>query len=145
MLLSITQIATFDEMLELARPEAARRVAQLEGPQEVASLLEVRSDGVNLVDEVLHAHDTVLAQVGLDQGIVGERDALLVDLTVTALVDELTHGLEIGIAIGDVRLHGPKHLQSGLGHPHEDTVVDLDQTKQLEDLARLGGNLVDTE
>jgi cyanophycinase-like exopeptidase len=32
----------------------------------------------------------------------------------------------------------------GLGQPDEDTIVDLEKTEELEDLARLRGNLVDT-
>jgi hypothetical protein len=32
----------------------------------------------------------------------------------------------------------------GLGQPDEDTVVNLEKSEELEDLARLGGNLVDT-
>jgi hypothetical protein len=131
-------------VLELAGTEAAVGVAELEGPQEVGSLLEVGANIDDLVDEILHADDAVLAEVLLDDGVVGESDALAVDLAISALVDELLDALEVGVTIGDPRLDNLDHLGGGLGDTDEDTVVDLEETEELEDLARLGGDLVDT-
>lgn len=131
-------------MLELALLEATSGVAELEGPEEVGGLLEVGADGVDLVDEVLHADDAELAEVLLDDGVVGEGDALLVDLSVTALVDELADGLEVGVTVGDPGLDALDHLRGGLGDADEDTVVDLEETEELHDLAGLGGDLADT-
>ena len=131
-------------MLELPGAEASVGIAELEWPQEVAGLLEVGADGVNLVDQVLHADDAVLAERLLDDLVVCQGDALLVDLAVTALVDQLAHGLEVGVAIGDVGLHDFEHLGGGLSQADEDAVVDLEETEELEDLAGLWGDLVDT-
>ena len=102
-------------MLELPCPESTGRVAQLEWPQEVARLLEVGSDCEYFMDQVLHTHDTILAQVIFDKLVVGERDALLVDLAVPALVDELTDGLQVGIAVGDPRFDNLEHLTGSFG------------------------------
>ena len=124
--------------------EATKRVGELEGPEEVGNLLEVGADGVNLVDDILHADDAVLAKVLLDNGVIGKSDALLVDLTVTTLVDELTDGLEVGVTPGDEGLDDLEHLNGSLGQADEDTVVDLKKTEELEGLALLGVNLVDT-
>lgn len=131
-------------MAEFAGAEATGGVGELEWPQEVGGLLEVGSDGVDLVDEILHADDAVLAEVGLDDGVVGESNALLVDLSVSALVDELADGLEVGVTVGDPWLDDLEHLKGGLGQADEDTVVDLEKTEELEDLAGLWCNLVDT-
>lgn len=131
-------------MAEFASAEATGRVGELEWPQEVGGLLEVGSDGVDLVDEILHADDAVLAEVGLDDGVVGESNALLVDLSVSALVDELADGLEVGVTVGDPWLDDLEHLEGGLGQADENTVVDLEKTEELEDLAGLWCNLVDT-
>jgi len=141
----VTQVTTLDEMLELAGLEATSGVAELEGPQEVAGLLEVGADGVDLVDEILDADNAILTEVLLDDGVVGERDTLLVDLSIAALVDQLTHRLEVGVAVSNERLDDLEHLKSGLGELDEDTVVDLKKTEELESLALLGINLVDTE
>ena len=124
--------------------EATERVGELEGPEEVGGLLEVGADSEDLVDQILHADNAVLAKVLLDNGVVGKSDALLVDLTVTTLVDELTDGLEVGVTPSDEGLDDLEHLNGGLGQADEDTVVDLEKTEELEGLALLRVNLVDT-
>jgi len=143
-LLSVTKITTLDKVLELSGTETAVGVGQLEWPQEVACLLEVGSDGEDLVDQILHADDAVLAEVVFDKLVVGQSDALLVDLSVSTLVDELSDGLEVGVAVGDVWVDNGQHLLGGLGQLDEDAIVDLKKSEKLEDLARLGSNLVDT-
>lgn len=144
MLLAVAKITTLDEVLELAGAEATSGVAELEGPEEVGGLLEVGANGEDLVDEILHADNAVLAKVLLNDGVVGKGDALLVDLSVTALVDELPDGLEVGVAVGNPGLDNLQHLSGGLGDTDEDTVVDLEKAEKLKDLAGLGGDLVDT-
>lgn len=142
--LAVAKVTTLDEVLELAGTEATGGGGQLEGPQEVGDLLEVGADGVDLVDEVLNADDAVLAEVLLDDLVVGDGKALLVDLSVAALVDELADGLQVGVAVGDEGLDDLQHLGGGLGEADEDTVVDLEKTEELEGLALLGVDLVDT-
>ena len=86
----------------------------------------------------------MLAERFLNNGVVGQGDALLVDLAVSTLVDELLDALQVGVTVGDPGLDDLDHLSGGLGNTDKDTVVDLEETEKLEDLARLGGNLVDT-
>lgn len=143
-LLSVTKVTTLDEVLELSGSEPASRVAQLERPQEVGCLLEVGTNGVDLMNQILHADNAVLAQVVLNQLVISQRDSLLVDLAVSSLVDQLSDGLEVWVAIGDVRVDDSQHFLCGLGKPDEDTVVDLEKSKELENLSWLRGNLVDT-
>lgn len=131
-------------MLELTGTEASGRVAQLEGPKEIASLLEVGPHGDDFVDKILDADDAVLAQVVLDEGVVGQRDALLVDFAVPALVDEFAHRLHGRVAVGDVRFDDAEHFHGGFGESDEDAVVDLQEAEELEDLAGFGGDFVDT-
>src|SRR4051812_15157287 len=102
-------------MLELPRSETTSGVAQLEWPEEVACLFEVRSDGGDLVDQVFHTNDAELAQGVLDQLVVGEGDALLVDLPIAALVDEFTDGLEVRVPVGNVWVNNGEHLLGGFG------------------------------
>lgn len=128
----------------LALGHAASGAGQLEGPEEVVGLLEVRADSVDLVDQILHTDDSVLTEGLLDDLIVGEGDTLAVNLSVSALVDELTNALQVGLAVGDVRLDELEHLHGGLGQLNEGSVVDLTETEELHDLAGLGGELVDT-
>jgi hypothetical protein len=131
-------------VLELASAESTSGVGELERPEEVVGLLEVGADGIDLVDQILHADDAVLAEVLLNDLVVGESDALLVDLSVAALVDELTDGLEVGVTVGNVGVDDGEHLLGGLGELDEGTVVDLEETEELENLAGLRSDLVDT-
>ena len=48
--------------------------------------------------EILDGKDVVLAERLLNDRVVGEGDALLVDLAVAALVDKLTDRLQVGLA-----------------------------------------------
>lgn len=144
LVLTVTKVTTLDVVAELAGAETTSWVGQLEWPEEVGGLLEVWSDSEDLVDEILHADNAVLAKVGLDDGVVGKSNALLLDLSVSALVDELADGLQVGVTISDPWLDNLEHLESSLGKTDEDTVVDLEKTEELEDLAGLWSNLVDT-
>lgn len=131
-------------MVELSSSETTVRVGQVEWPQEVVGLLEVGTDGVDLVDQVLDGQDTVLAQVGLDDGVLGESNSLLVHLTVTSLVHQLSDGGQVRVTVSDVRLHQLDQLRGGLGDSDEHTGVDLGQSQQLQDLSGLGSNLGNT-
>jgi hypothetical protein len=141
---SIASITALNEVKELAGVETTVGVGELEGPKEVVNSLEVLGVGVQGVNDVLDTDDTVLAKGLLDDSVIVERDALLVDLTVTTLVDEFTDGLQVRSTVGDVGLNQLKHLSGSVGETKEDTVVDLEKTEQLKDLARLGSNVVDT-
>ena len=65
-------------------------------------------------------------------------------MVVWLTVDEFANGLLVGVTVGNERLDNLQHLQGGLGELNEDTVVDLQQTEQLQSLALLRINLVDT-
>ena len=59
--------------------------SELEWPQEVVGFLEVGTDSIDLVDQVFNANDSGLAQNLFDDGVAGEWDSLLVDLTISSL------------------------------------------------------------
>lgn len=54
------------------------------------NLFEVWPGSGDLVDKVLNAEDVILAKLLLDDRVVGEGDALLVDLAVSTLVDQFS-------------------------------------------------------
>lgn len=143
-LLTVTDIATFNVVLELAGSETTSGVGELEGPQEVGGLLEVGADRVDLMNQILHANDAVLSEVFLNDLIVGEGNTLLVDLSISTFVDEFADTFQVRITVGNVGVDDSKHLLSGFGKTDEDAIVDLEEPKKLQNLARLGGNLVDT-
>ena len=140
----VTSVTALDVVLELALLEAARRARELEGPQELVRDLEVGASSGDLVDEVLNRDDAVLAELLLNDAVVGDGDALAVDLGVTALVDKLTDRLQVRLTPGNVGSDQLEHLLGRVGELQEDTVVDLEQTQELHDLARLRGDVADT-
>jgi hypothetical protein len=68
-------------------------------PEEVGDGLEVGASDSNLVNNVLDGADAELAERLLDDSVVAQRDALSVDLAVTALVDQLADRLEVRLAV----------------------------------------------
>jgi hypothetical protein len=65
-------------------------------------------------------------------------------MVIMLTVDEFADGLLVGVTVRNEGLNNLQHLQGGLGEPDEDTIVDLQQAKELQSLALLRINLVDT-
>ncbi len=103
LVLAVAEVSAFDEVGGLLAPSAGRGV-QLEGPEEVAGVLEVGSYGEDLVNQVLDADDVELAQLLLDEVVGSDGGTASVDLGETALVDQLANALLVGGAPSDVRL-----------------------------------------
>jgi hypothetical protein len=118
-LLSVPGVTALDVADELLGAPAAQGVGQLERPEEGRGLLEVGSAGGDLVDEVLDAcglkalervgretmgggrtDDALLAELLLDDRVVGDRDSLTVELGVSSLVDQFLDGLQVGFTMG---------------------------------------------
>ena len=112
-------------MLKFALPEPTRWVAQLEWPQKVTCLLEIGSNRINLVNKILHAYHSILAQILFYESIIGKGNALLFNLAVAALVDQLANRFEVWVAISNKGLDDSEHLNCGFCETYEDAVVDL--------------------
>ena len=56
----------------------------------------------------------------------------------------MTDGFEIGFAVGDVRLNNLKHFLGGLGEFDEDAVINLKETKELQNFSGFRSHFVDT-
>jgi hypothetical protein len=144
LVLTVSEVTSQDVVGEFTWAETTSWVAKLEWPKEVGGLLEVGADGVDLVDQIFDTDDTVFAEAGLNDGVVSKSNTLLVDLSVSALVDQLTDGLQVRVTVGNPWLDNLEHLEGGLGQTNENTIVDLKKTEKLEDLAGLWCDLVDT-
>jgi len=141
---SVTQVTAFDEVLKFTSTESTSWIRKLEWPKEIVDLLEVWSNGKDFMDNIFNADDTIFAKLGLNDSIVAQWNALLVDLSVTTLVDQFTDGFEVGVTVSDIWLNDSQHLDGSLGQLHEDTIVDLEKTEELQGFALLGVDLVDT-
>mmetsp|Transcript_23643 Transcript_23643/g.47946 ORF Transcript_23643/g.47946 Transcript_23643/m.47946 type:complete len:220 (+) Transcript_23643:556-1215(+) len=124
--------------------ESTEGTGKLEGPQEVVGLLELGSDSGDLMNEVSAAVDSGLTESLADDRVVGDGDALAVDLGESALVNELLNSGAAGVSVRDVGLDESEHTDGGLIHSDEGGVVDLTETEQLHDLLGLGANSDDT-
>lgn len=147
---AVAQVTSLDIVLELPGPESTRGTAQLEWPKEVARLLEVGSDGVYLMDQILHAKDAIFAQVLLNDGIVTQRNSLWKavvagpDLAVSTLVDEFAYALQVWVSVGDERLNNPQHFNSRFGESDEYARIDVKESEELQGLALLWVDFIDT-
>ena len=56
------------------------------------------ADRVHLMDEVLNADDSVLAQRLLNDGVVRDGNSLLVHFGIAPLVNQLAHALQIRVS-----------------------------------------------
>mmetsp|Transcript_5731 Transcript_5731/g.9647 ORF Transcript_5731/g.9647 Transcript_5731/m.9647 type:complete len:257 (-) Transcript_5731:32-802(-) len=118
--------------------ESTTGAGELEGPQEVVGLLEVGSNSADLVDKISAALDTNRSNTLLDDGVVGDGDALLVELSEPTLENELLNSGARGVTVGYVRLDKTKHTDGRLVELDEASVVDLTKTEELHDLLGLG-------
>lgn len=114
-------------------------------PEETVGLFEVGADGVDLVDEVLDAVNAEFSKLLLDDGVVGEGNALAVDFGESSLVNQLPDGGEGGVSVGDVGLDFSEHGEGGLVDADECRVVELAQLEEAESGPDVGVEVVDTK
>lgn len=111
----------------------------------LGDLFEVRTSSRDLVNDIFNRDNTILTKSAFDNFIRAKGNPLLVDLSITSLVDQFSNSLQVGLSVGDVRFDSEEHFRSSFGDFDEDSVVDLEETEELQDFAGLGGNVVDTE
>jgi len=128
-LLAVSEVAALGEVIGFLSPSTAS-VVQLEVPQEIVGDFEVRSDGEDLVNQVLDTDDAELAEPLLDD-VVGEGASPTLKLSVAAFIDELANRLEVGITPGDVGIGDAQHAQRRLVQLDKSCVVNLTQSEKL--------------
>jgi hypothetical protein len=92
------------------------------------------------VDNVFNAGESIF----IDSGSSKRHSLPFITLNVASLVDELGDSFSGRITVSDEWLDNTDHVPGGFVELHEHSVVELSQSKQLQDLLRLGGKLVDT-
>jgi len=117
---------------------------ELEWPQEVVGFLELWTASGDLVDEVLDAVDTVLAEFTSDDAIFSKWNSASVHLTSSSLVNKILDHVSWWISKGNVWFNNSNHVPCGFVELDEHSVVQLSQSKELQNLLWLWGKLVDT-
>lgn len=77
--------------------EATLRRTQLEWPQEVVSLFKVLPNTVDFMNQILYTDDTMFSQLLFNDGIICDGNTLFVHFTITTLVNQLTHTLQVWV------------------------------------------------
>lgn len=119
---SHTPVTTLLERMSLVA-ETALGGSELEGPEEVVGNLEVRSDSVDFVDQIFNTDDAILTKSLFNDLIGGNGDSLLIDLSVSSLVDHVGDGMSGGITESDIRLDLLDHVKSSSVNSDEGGVV----------------------
>jgi hypothetical protein len=119
-------------------------VAKFKWPQEVVGFLEMWSNLMDLLNQVLNTGDTKLSKVLFNNSIISQRDSCSVDLSESSFVDKITDCLSIWVSVGDKRFNSLKHVKSGLVDSDEGSVVQLSQSEQSEDFLNSWVDVVDT-
>ena len=144
-MLSVTPVTTSGLMETVSlSDETTSWGGHLEWPEESIDLLEVWTHSEDLVDDVLSTVNTEVTQLLGDHGVVSQWDSRTIDLEVTSLVDQLADRSERWMTEGDIWSNHSQHLRDWAVDLQEDTVVQLLQAEELQDLSWLWRHLVDT-
>jgi hypothetical protein len=139
-----TARSSLTEVVQLLALEAASGRAELEGPQEIRCLLEVGAGSEDFVNDVLHANQVDVSEGSRHNGVVAQRDTLSADLSEASLVYKFPDRFQVRVAVGNEGLHKAEHFDGGGVDADENTVVQLAQAQELQNLAHLRGYTDDT-
>jgi len=125
-------------------PPATSWARKFDWVQVVVDSLEVLTDGVDFVDQVFDALDTVLAHRFLDDVVVGDLDSLSVDLDGASFVDHVFDGVLGWVSPGDEWITDSQHLDGSFVQSDEASVADLSESEELKGLLWFWRKLVNT-
>ena len=86
-----------------------------------------------------------MSQTIFNNLIAGNWDTLPIYFSKTSLVDKFPNGLQVRVTPCNVGLTNSQHVDGGFVQLDKHTIVDLEQTEQLEDLAYLGCHFNNTK
>lgn len=128
---SVTGVTTLDKVLEFSSSETTSWVRQFEWPQEVVNLFEVWTNSVNFVNQIFNRQDVEFTQVSFNDSIVRQSNSLLVDLTETSLVNQLSDGSQRWVTVSNVWFSQFDQFRGSFSQSNKDTSVNLSQSQQL--------------
>ena len=139
----VASISTFYKMGGLFLHSTSWR-RQFKGPQEVVCFFETFSNGIDLMNQILHADDSVFPKRSSSQCVVCQGNSLFVDFAITTLVDQFIYRLQIWVPPCNVWLHNSQHVNWCLVELHKGAIEDLLEAKELQHLSNLWTHTVDT-
>ena len=139
----VASISTFYKMGGLFLYSTLWR-RQFKGRQEVVCFFEMFSNGIDLMNQILHADDSVFPKRSSNQWVVCQGNSLLVHFAITTLVDQFIYRLQIWVHPCNVWLLNSQHVNWCLIELHKGAIEDLPETKELHYLLNLWAHTVDT-
>ena len=70
---------------------------QFKGPQEVVCFFETFSNGIDLMNQILHADESIFPKRLSNQCVVCQGNSLFVDFAITTLIDQFIYRLQIWV------------------------------------------------
>lgn len=86
----------------------------------------------------------MLSEDTVDDAVIGNRNTLTVNLTVTSLVDKSLKSVSGWVSVSDIWLNHSDHVDGGSVQTNKHSVMKLSESQKLHDLLRLRWQLVDT-
>ena len=105
----VVSISTFYKMGGLFLHSTSWR-RQFKGPQEVVCFFETFSNGIDLMNQILRADDSIFPKRSSNQCVVCQGNSLFVDFAITTLVDQFIYRLQIRVPPYNVWLHNSQHV-----------------------------------
>lgn len=96
------------------------------------------------MNKILNAIESVLSELSFNNAVIGKWESASVDLTVSSLVNKLGDGSSGWEAVRDEWLNHFDHIPGGFVKLDENTIVQLSQSKEVQDLLWLWCKLIDT-
>ena len=97
------------------------------------------------MNKILNAIDSALSELSFNNAIISKWKSASVDLTVSSLVNKLGDGSSGWEAVRDEWLDHFDHIPGGFVKLDENTIVQLSQSKEVQDLLWLWCKLIDTK
>ena len=110
---------------------------QFKGPQEVVCFFETFSNGIDLMNQILLADDSVFPKRPSNQCGVCQGNSLFVHFAITTLVDQFIYRLQIRLPPCNVWLHNSQHVNWCLVELHKGAIENLREAKELQHLSKL--------
>lgn len=82
--------------------ESSSWASKLESPEEIVGLFEMRTNSVDLIDQIFNGVDSVLGETGIDEPVIGQGNSLVVNLAVSSLVNQFSDIISGGITELDI-------------------------------------------
>jgi len=123
-LFSVSPISTSLERMTLGS-ESTSRSSQFEGPQKVVCFLKVRSDSMNFINKIFDSGNTLLSKSLINYGIVGKRNSLLFNFTITSFEYKFSDSFSWRISKSNIWFYSSKEISWGFVDSNKYTIVNL--------------------